>query len=161
MWITCIEAALKELARRGFRRIRAAWLLLPRPPARNFQLQREAKEGPDQHDNGQDPNAFERRSDSHGANDVGGDQEFEAQQDGPAQQLPVETVNAEVFSTRRQVTRLVPAECQRNGNQRTDDHNGHPGKVDELSDRLNDVPKIHGSLPHSRRVKVAAVQGTA
>ena len=57
---------------------------LPRPTPLDFELEREA-EGADRDDSGEHRDAGESRFDRHSVDDVGGDEQFEAEQDGSAE----------------------------------------------------------------------------
>src|SRR5690606_29115240 len=60
---------------------------LPRPAPLQLDLEGEAQEGPDQDDQPEEGDAFERQGDGHGADDVGGDEELEAEEDGATDPL--------------------------------------------------------------------------
>src|SRR6478736_2777271 len=76
VWSSVVHAAIMAVQSFGGGDDRA---LLPWPCAGHLQLEREAEEGADQHDAGQHCDALSGRCDRDGADDVCGDQEFEAE----------------------------------------------------------------------------------
>ena len=58
----------------------ASELSLPGPAALNFEHQRPAQEGTDQHQSGKEAKTCERKLDRNGLNNIGGNEEFEPEQ---------------------------------------------------------------------------------
>src|SRR5262249_35232629 len=109
---------------------------LPWPAAGQLHLQREAQEGADQDDAGADRHAGESGLAGDSADDIPGDQQLQAKQDGLAELLAEAPVGAG----------LVVGEADGGGTSvehRTDDDDGDPGAVDDLSDPCDDVGVVH------------------
>lgn len=61
------------------------FLSLPRPPAVNLDLKREAEKSPDQYDPGKHQQALNCRLDGDRVDDIGRDQKFQTEQDRTAE----------------------------------------------------------------------------
>ena len=70
-----------------------AFARLPRPVAGDLHFQREAQEGSNEHDPTQHCDAAQVGPDGDGADDVGGDQQLQAEQDRPAELLAKRAVD--------------------------------------------------------------------
>src|SRR5215469_11431365 len=119
-------------------RRRRGGVLLPRPAAGDLYLQGEAQEGADEDDGAEHGHAGEGGLGGDGADDVGGHQQFQAEQDGLAELLAEAAV----------IVGLVPAEPDRGRADRDDaaqDDDGHPGGVDDLPDPLDHVVEVHAA----------------
>src|SRR5215467_2443982 len=119
-------------------RRRRGGVLLPRPAAGDLYLQREAQEGADEDDGAEHGHADEGGLGGDGADDVGGHQQFQAEQDGLAELLAEAAV----------IVGLMPAEPDRGRADRDDaaqDDDGHAGGVDDLPDPLDHVVVVHAA----------------
>ncbi len=138
------SGAGSESRRRG--RYISRWIarLLPGPPPVEFDLEREAKERPDEHDHRQDAEAAKCRRHRDSPNDVCGDDKFQAEEDCSSQCLSTPAVRRESSRAAGHVT----------GGRISDAHDDHKntGAVDRLPDVLDDLAKAHCSLPLGRRL---------
>ena len=101
---------------------------LPGPFAFQLQLQSRAEEGPDYDHNSKNRYIGEGRRDGNGADDVSGNQEFKAQENCPAQALPIPSVSLAVIEF---------ADKHRSGVDRSDHNGDHSSRVDPVPDRFH------------------------
>ncbi len=121
---------------------RRNFVLPPRPHAIDLDGQPPGQEDPDDHYRGQHGNAVRRLVDYDRPDDVGDDQDFEAQQDHPAEVL------AEV-RIRVRPPNIADVESARmyENTEPTKDENGHTGALDNLDDVLDVVVETHVNAP--------------
>ena len=107
-------------------------------------MQGHAQECPDQDDQAEGGDVLQRALDHHGPDDVAGDQELQAEDDGPPQ-LPPEIL---VGGARGQ----LPVGAHKNGgrHERTDGDHQHAGRLDGVSGQGDNFGELHGAVTSGR-----------
>ena len=115
---------------------------LPRPAAFDFGLQREAQEGSDQDDYGEEAYARQGQGRGDGTDDVGADQQFEAQEDASAEVGPVAVVAGAPVAVFHALAEEAQA-CEQDSGEDDED----AGHFEELGEVLDEGVELgHGAL---------------
>jgi hypothetical protein len=105
----------------------------------HLELEREAEERPDQHDAAQHRDALGAGRDGNGADDVCGNQEFEAEKDRAAQAPPEKLIGTAVFLPN-------PSNRQEDSEYGTTCDDGDTDGIDRLADSLDDLHDRHAVM---------------
>lgn len=109
-------------------------LFPPRPVAFEFHLEGDAEEGPDEDDDAEHLDILHRGSNDDSADDVSGDEELEAQQDGSADLPPIADIRG--FPGRAAVL-----EKTQGGKDHADHDDGNAGDIDDRADGIGPLSK--------------------
>ncbi len=109
--------------------------LLPGPAAFEFDLEREGERGSDQHDAREDGHGLQRGGHRDRADDVGGHQDLQSEEDRPTDVLPQRPVEIDAAAT--------PTNGADRGPQHPDDDHRHAKAINGLANDLDRFLKLH------------------